>query len=194
MPSDSDIPIIFLTVDSLRRDAVDEYGESRDLTPNLTALASDGAVFETAISNAPNTDQSFRAALTSLYPNEPIEMAERPYLPAILSDAGYETAAAYDTPKLAGKGFDRGFDTHPELGSGETTDDTRAASLTNRAKQAVRSTVSTVSHHVDLVYELLKTVQFHSSPPYDRADTITTWTPTTHICRPKKPEHSVALL
>jgi len=165
-------PVVYLTVDSLRRDVVDAYGSDRGLTPNISDLAADGAVFETAITNAPNTDQSFRAALTSLYPNEPVEMADRPYLPALLSEAGYETIAVYDTPKLAAKGFDRGFDVHPELGSDDGDDQSVDPSVVDRLKGVARSTVSTLSHNVDAVYELLKTVQFRSAPPYERAASI----------------------
>lgn len=165
-------PVVYLTVDSLRRDVVDVYDSDRELTPNISDLAADGTVFETAITNAPNTDQSFRAALTSLYPNEPVEMPDCPYLPALFAEAGYETIAVYDTPKLVARGFDRGFDVHPELG-GDDGEQSSYTSLVNRLKGVARSTVSILSHNVDSVYELLKTVQFHSAPPYERAVSIT---------------------
>jgi len=164
-------PIIYVTIDSLRWDAVDVYDTDRGDTPRLASLAADGTVFETAITNAPNTDQSFRAALTSLYPNEPVPMERRPYLPALLSDAGYHTVAFYDTPKLAGKGFDRGFDRHPEHDD-EGPEDAGAEQgelLSTRLKSSVRGALSIASHRSEHAYELLKTVQFRSSPPYERA-------------------------
>lgn len=165
-------PIIFLTVDSLRRDAVDTFDEHRGLTPNLEDLATDGVVFETAITNAPNTDQSFRAALTSLYPNEPVPMNERPYLPHLLSKAGYTTAAVYDTPKLEAGGFDRGFDIHPEHGTDDAASTGEQPTITDRLRSTARSTVSAITHRSNIAYELAKSFQFRASPPYVRADGI----------------------
>src|SRR5271167_4071861 len=115
--------IILITLDTTRADRMDFLGSKRGLTPNLDLLARDSAVFTRAYSQAPLTPTSHSTILTGTYPQYhqvlvfPIPLAEdMPYLPAILKDPGYSTAAFVGSIAVDFKwgtpGFERGFDTY----------------------------------------------------------------------------------
>ncbi|TKX85907.1 hypothetical protein EXE43_11210 [Halorubrum sp. SS5] len=59
---------LFFVFDSLRADHVSCYGHSKQTTPNIDRLSSDGIVFENAFSQAIWTGPSSSAILTSQYP------------------------------------------------------------------------------------------------------------------------------
>jgi arylsulfatase A-like enzyme/Flp pilus assembly protein TadD len=115
--------IILITLDTTRADRMDFLGSKRGLTPNLDLLAQDSGVFTRAYSQAPLTPTSHATILTGTFPQFhqvlmfPIPLAkDLPYLPAILKDHGYSTAAfvasiAVD-PAWGVPGFERGFDTY----------------------------------------------------------------------------------
>src|SRR5208283_4018677 len=91
---------ILITLDTTRADRMDFLGSKRGLTPNLDVLVRDSAVFTRAYSQAPLTPTSHSTILTGTYPQYhqvlifPIPLADdMPYLPAILKDHGYSTAA-----------------------------------------------------------------------------------------------------
>ena len=60
--------VIFLLVDTLRRDHLDAYGYGRDTAPYLTSLAAQGVLCEDNISQASWTKVSVPSMLSSLYP------------------------------------------------------------------------------------------------------------------------------
>src|SRR5271154_6953784 len=60
--------IILITVDTTRADRMGFLGSKRGLTPNLDALAKDGAVFTRAYSQAPLTPASHASILTGTFP------------------------------------------------------------------------------------------------------------------------------
>jgi arylsulfatase A-like enzyme len=62
------IPVILLTVDTLRADHLPAYGYSRNTAPNLTALAADSVVFERAFSPRGKTSPAYASLLTGTYP------------------------------------------------------------------------------------------------------------------------------
>lgn len=115
--------IVLVTLDTTRADRMDFLGSKRGLTPNLDLLARDSSVFTRAYSQAPLTPTSHSTILTGTYPQYhqvlifPIPLSpDIPYLPAILKEHGYSTAAfvgsiavdyTWGTP-----GFERGFDTY----------------------------------------------------------------------------------
>src|ERR1700722_11331870 len=122
-PSTSLPNIILITLDTTRADRMGFLGSKRGLTPNLDILARDSAVFTRAYSQAPLTPTSHSTILTGTYPQYhqvlifPIPLAEdMPYLPAILKDHGYSTAAFVGSIAVDYKwgtpGFERGFDTY----------------------------------------------------------------------------------
>ena len=115
--------IVLITIDTTRADRMGFLGSKRGLTPNLDILARDSAVFTRAYSQAPLTPASHSTILTGTYPQYhqvlifPIPLGkDLPYLPAILKDHGYSTAAFVGSlavdPNWGTPGFERGFDTY----------------------------------------------------------------------------------
>jgi len=99
-------------------------GSTRGLTPMLDALARSAVVFTRAYAQAPITTVSHATILTGTFPpfhhvndfGSPLP-ASVPYLPALLHDAGYRTAAfvgslVLDPRSGTAPGFDRGFDVY----------------------------------------------------------------------------------
>jgi arylsulfatase A-like enzyme len=93
--------VLVVVIDTLRADHVGAYGYGRDTSPALDALATEGVAFETAVTAAPRTWQSFTSILTGLYPphhhvrfifDHPLAPTI-PTLATILADHGYATAA-----------------------------------------------------------------------------------------------------
>src|ERR1700722_19926368 len=114
--------IIFITVDTTRADRMGFLGSKRGATPNLDVLARQGVVFERAYSQAPLTPVSHATIFTGTYPQfhtvtdfgHPLP-ALLPFVPEILHNSGYHTAAFIGSIILDPKGnmapgFDRGFD------------------------------------------------------------------------------------
>lgn len=106
---------LLLTVDSLRYDYV--FGEHRDFDlPTIDRLADEGVVFDTAVTNAPYTTDSFTSILGGTHPwafgTEPMGFEEdRPHVVEPFEDASYETIGVFGNPYLGPSfGFDRGFD------------------------------------------------------------------------------------
>ena len=116
--------VILITLDTTRADRMGFLGSKSGLTPNLDALARQSAVFLRAYSQVPLTTPSHATILTGTYPQfnhvsdlgSPLEK-DLPYLPAILRQHGYRTAAfvgsqVLDPKSASAPGFDRGFDTY----------------------------------------------------------------------------------
>ncbi len=119
--------IVLIGVDTLRRDHVGCYGYRRPTTPNIDRLASEGVLFENAVSQSPWTLPSFATVLTSLYPTQHGAGLVRsgtahfgtsmrtsfPPLAMILLKAGYTTGAIINGPALSPEyGVDRGFESY----------------------------------------------------------------------------------
>ncbi len=115
--------ILLIVVDTLRADHVGAYGYFRNTTPNIDTLASRGVLFENAISQAPWSLPSHASLFTSLNPNEhgSASLNEANFsetigirqnlttLAEVLKQNGYATAAFVDSPFVAFKGFEKGF-------------------------------------------------------------------------------------
>src|ERR1700732_1645471 len=113
--------IILITVDTTRADRMGFLGSKRGLTPNLDVLARQGVVFEKAYSQAPLTPVSHATIFTGTYPqfHTVIDFGHAlpallPYVPDILQQTGYHTAAfigsmILDPNASMAPGFDRGF-------------------------------------------------------------------------------------
>src|ERR1700693_276528 len=129
--------IVFITVDTTRADRMGFLGSKHGGTPNIDVLARQGVVFEKAYSQAPLTPVSHATIFTGTYPQfhtvtdfgHPLP-ALLPYVPEILHEGGYRTAAFIGSLILDPKanmapGFDRGFDFfdagfHPKRGPNES--------------------------------------------------------------------------
>jgi len=61
--------VLLIVLDTLRADHLSSYGYSRNTTPNIDAVAAQGALFENAISQAPWTAPSVASLFTGLYPS-----------------------------------------------------------------------------------------------------------------------------
>ena len=63
-------PVILISIDTLRADHLSVYGYTKGRTPNIDALARDGAVFDRAYAHAPQTLPSHTSILTGQLPFE----------------------------------------------------------------------------------------------------------------------------
>jgi choline-sulfatase len=110
--------VLLVTIDTLRADRVGAYGDALARTPNMDALAREGALFRQAHAVAPLTLPSHASMLTGLLPrrhgirdNSGFVLA--PSVPTIaggLQNAGYATAAFVSAYVLHhSTGLDSGF-------------------------------------------------------------------------------------
>ena len=60
--------VVLITIDTVRADRVRCYGYRRARTPNLDALAREGALFKTVVASVPLTLPSHCSILTGTYP------------------------------------------------------------------------------------------------------------------------------
>ncbi len=111
--------ILLIIVDTLRADHLGCYGYSRARTPNMDALASEGAIFRTVVTAAPVTAPSVATILTSTSPgfhgvrdNEAFGLdPDLPTMASALRGAGYSTACFVSSVVLHERhGFAGGFD------------------------------------------------------------------------------------
>jgi len=137
-----DCNILLVVIDPLRADALSIYGNPRNTTPSLDALAKKGYVFTNAFSVAPWTLPAAMSLMTGTYPsthgilNKELipDDPKKEFIPARLSETapGITTLAenlkssGYVTGGFAGGaalsasyGFDKGFD---EYASGDAFD------------------------------------------------------------------------
>lgn len=109
-------PVLLITVDTLRADALSALG-GRVATPQIDALARNGALFGQAVTAAPLTGPSHATILTGLYPNRhairdngQILRADQPGLAAWFGACGYASGGFVSGFPLHRQfGFDRGF-------------------------------------------------------------------------------------
>jgi choline-sulfatase len=144
-PSPQHPNVILITVDTTRADRMGFLGSARGLTPNLDAVARDGIAFTRAYSHVPLTTASHATILTGTYPQYnhvndfgvPLA-AGLPFLPDILHQHGYKTAAFVGSlilDPIAGTapGFDRGFDLYDAGFRIKTARDNRYDTIERRA-------------------------------------------------------------
>jgi len=111
--------VVLLTIDTLRRDTLTQFGCRLPLTPFLDSLIPDSTVFAGAHSVAPYTQASFPGILTSSYifdtPRAP-KLSEKRVLVSealkrIAGEADITTAAFHSNPYLSDFfGWNRGWD------------------------------------------------------------------------------------
>ena len=110
--------LLIWVIDTARADHFGINGYERPTTPRLDALAASGVNFQTAITVAPRTWQSFSSILTGLYPprhgvrylyDHPIR-PETPTLATLLQSRGYRTLAFDSSPFIRDMTASNGFD------------------------------------------------------------------------------------
>jgi arylsulfatase A-like enzyme len=112
--------VVFITVDTLRADALSCHGYARPTTPFLDSIAAAGTRCADAISAAAWTKPSTGTLLTGLYPSrhgalyhgsQLLTPKGESTLAEAFQSAGYVTAGFVTNPNIkAVFGFDRGFD------------------------------------------------------------------------------------
>ncbi len=114
--------VLFVVLDSLRKDHVPTYGYERETTPNLCRFADGATVFENAHVPAPWTLPSHCSMFTGLAPSEHgltngftdrdlTLPGDRPTVTTRLAQRGYRTAGFSNNPWVGTlSGLDRGFD------------------------------------------------------------------------------------
>lgn len=108
---------ILIVLDTLRADRLSAYGNPRETSPMLDALARRGTLFERAVSPATWTLPGFAALLAGRYPSaETLHGMLRESLVESLRDAGLRTAA-FTEGRFVSRyyGIDRGFEEFSEV-------------------------------------------------------------------------------
>ena len=109
--------LLFVSLDTVRRDHLPTYGYGRATAPRIDALAQRSVVFENAFAQHVNTHPSHASMFTGLYPHVHGSMVNGQILrrgpwtlAEILGEAGFRTAAFVSgATMLASTGLDRGF-------------------------------------------------------------------------------------
>ncbi|MFA9416792.1 sulfatase [Natrinema sp. HArc-T2] len=109
--------VLFVVLDTVRKDRLEPYGYERATTPALSRFAEEATVFESAVAPAPWTLPVHASLFTGQYPSQHGADQGSPYLDgdttlaSVLSAAGYDTACyssnAWITPYT---GLTDGFD------------------------------------------------------------------------------------
>ncbi|MBN1422889.1 MAG: sulfatase [Planctomycetes bacterium] len=116
--SDSDLPIIVISIDALRADHLGCYGYERATSPAIDRFAAEGILFARAYAPVGETNPSFASMWSGRQPSgHGIDENKRqiapgvPLLAEILAKAGYATAAFSSNPVLRHTGLESGFGT-----------------------------------------------------------------------------------
>ncbi len=148
--------IILITLDTTRADRMGFLGSRRGLTPNLDALARQSVVFTRAYAQVPLTTPSHAALLTGTYPQfnhvevlrDPLR-PDLPYVPDVLRQHGYRTAAFVGSmildPTSGAPGFDRGFDVYDAGFHLPVAGEDRYHSVERRAEDVARHAIGWIS-------------------------------------------------
>ncbi|SFR89139.1 Arylsulfatase A [Halomicrobium zhouii] len=89
--------VLFVVLDTVRKDHLSVYGYEEPTTPHLAEFAEEAAVFENAVAPAPWTLPVHASLFTGLYPSEHGATQETPYLEGATTLAESLSAAGYDT-------------------------------------------------------------------------------------------------
>jgi arylsulfatase A-like enzyme/Tfp pilus assembly protein PilF len=150
--------IILITIDTTRADRMGFLGSKRGLTPHLDILAKQSVVFTRAYAQVPLTTPSHAAMLTGTYPqfNRVQDLGSRlkkdlPYLPDLLHQHGYHTAAFVGAeilnPAATAPGFERGFDVYDADFHRTKPGEDRYKSIERRAEDVANHAMGWLSHN-----------------------------------------------
>lgn len=111
--------ILFIVLDTMRRDRLSAYGYPRPTSPEFDAFAAQGTLFDRAIAAAQWTIPSHASMFTGLYPSthsltqaDGMLSGSYPALAEILRGGGYHTVAFCNNPLVGvlNNGLQRGFE------------------------------------------------------------------------------------
>lgn len=126
-PPVHDGPILLITLEGLRADAVGALGGPEGLTPQLDLLAAGADWAGSAVASSSWSIPSMASLWTGLRPWQHLAIVPREkslgpelvLLPEVLAAAGFRTEGFYDGPDVTpGAGYDRGFDRLSPFGRG----------------------------------------------------------------------------
>jgi arylsulfatase A-like enzyme len=121
--------ILFISIDSLRADAVSAIGADMNTTPFFDKFSKQSALFTSAFSNGIWTAPSHMSVFSGLYPTEhgiynsnaisqgDVSLGDHPTLGQRLENNGYDTSAFYRLGWLSSGGIVRGFESDPQQNS-----------------------------------------------------------------------------
>jgi len=117
--------IVFIVLDTVRRDRLSVYNDDIEFTDHLDAFADEAAVYENAVAQAPWTLPSHASMFTGAYPWEHGATQQNLYLETDsdllaerFQDAGYRTMlASYNVYLSSDFGIVDGFDTVENFGA-----------------------------------------------------------------------------
>ena len=153
--------IVLITLDTTRADRMGFLGSKRGLTPALDDLALQSVVFSQCFAQVPLTTPSHATILTGTYPQfHQVEnlgdalSQEPPYLPAILRQHGYKTAAfiggaVLDPAPGGAVGFQRGFDVYDADFRPRNAGEDRFQTVERRADTVVEHAISWLQKQQD---------------------------------------------
>jgi arylsulfatase A-like enzyme/Flp pilus assembly protein TadD len=122
--SDAPVNVLLITLDTVRADSLNPYGQPRVTSPNIDRLAREGALFEEVAASSPSTLPSHATIMTGRFPfahgvrsNAGYALADaNTTLAEVLRARGYRTGAEIAALVLASKtGLDQGFDHYRDL-------------------------------------------------------------------------------
>ena len=143
-PGQAQPNVLFVSIDTLRADALGSYGNARDTSPNIDALANRGVLFEDPTTTTSWTLPSHLSMFTGLsisahgicddriYQGVTRGEIEFPlrgrFLSERLAERGYATAGFHSWKYLEAEyGFGGGFDTYERIGTTVWSDPDRRA-------------------------------------------------------------------
>ncbi len=155
-PTAPRVPIVLVTIDTLRADRLPAYGYRGVETPAIDALRRDGVLFENAYSHCPLTLPSHVSLLTGLLPpghgvrnnlGYRLDAASHPTLPVLLKRAGYATGAAVSAWVLRPEtGLGAGFDSYRDVPGGTLGRDS-VAEVQRSGRETVALALEFVAAH-----------------------------------------------
>jgi arylsulfatase A-like enzyme len=97
MAAESSTNVLFVVMDTVRKDHLTPYGYDRPTTPGLESFAAEATVFEQCVAPAPWTLPVHASLFTGMYPSQHGADQENPYLDGATTLAETLSAAGYDT-------------------------------------------------------------------------------------------------
>ncbi len=133
--------LVFISLDTVRRDHLTIYGYKRNTTPVLSDFANKAIVFNNAFAQSTLTNPSHASMFTGVYPivhgnqeNAQILASDQVTLAQILYNTGFRTGGFVSgfTMRRKNSGFDRGFEVYDDRISGLRRDGKIATQLAIR--------------------------------------------------------------
>jgi len=173
--------VILISIDTCRADHLSCYGFDKKTTPNIDVLASEGTLFERAVTTNPITLPSHSSILTGTYPTSHGVRDNHDYnlhpsrvtIAEMVKELGLQTSAFVSAfPLAAGFGLNQGFDVYDEQ-FGERETGREAERLERTASETTAAAIAWLEmHHASPFLMFIHYFDPHASytPPADFAE------------------------